>query len=104
MPVENSRRLDSVLIILAGVFWGSMGLFVRRLNTYGFTSFQVVAIRVTLAALCFSCLLLIRDPKGFCISLRDIPLFLGLGVACSKDPDRQAIPLRHQWNECRSGC
>lgn len=68
-----------MLIIIAGVFWGSMGIFVRRLESVGFNSIQIVSIRVTLAALAFSIVLLIKDRKGFRISLRDIPLFLGLG-------------------------
>ena len=69
-----------LLIILAACFWGSMGIFVRKLNTYGFTSIQIVAVRVTLAALVFSLILLIKDRKGFKISPKDIPLFLGLGL------------------------
>ncbi len=68
-----------MLIILAGCFWGSMGIFVRRLGTYGFTSAQIVSIRVTLAAVFFSILLLFRDRSGFRIRLKDVPLFLGLG-------------------------
>ena len=67
------------MIILAGCFWGSMGIFVRRLGTYGFDSIQIVSIRVTLAALIFALILLVKDRSGFKISLRDIPLFLGLG-------------------------
>ncbi len=75
-------RLGTVLILLAGIFWGSMGIFVRRLSAvWGFNSFQIVSIRVTLAAVCFSVILLIRNPKEFRISLRDFPLFLGLGLA-----------------------
>ena len=69
-----------ILIILAACFWGSMGIFVRKLTTYGFTSIQIVAIRVTLAALIFSLFLLIKDRAGFKISPKDIPLFLGLGL------------------------
>ncbi len=69
-----------ILIILAACFWGSMGIFVRKLTTYGFTSIQIVAIRVTLAALIFGLFLLIKDRAGFKISPKDIPLFLGLGL------------------------
>ena len=68
-----------MLIILAGCFWGSMGIFVRRLAEYGFSSMQIVSIRVTLAALIFILVLFIKDRNGFKISARDIPLFLGLG-------------------------
>ena len=76
---HNNRVTGPVMIILAGCFWGSMGIFVRRLNSYGFSSIQIVALRVTLAALIFSLILLIKDRKGFKIRLKDIPLFLGLG-------------------------
>ncbi len=71
--------IGSILIILAGCFWGSMGIFVRKLDTYGFSSIQIVSIRVTLAALIFALVLLIKDHAGFRISFKDIPLFLGLG-------------------------
>ena len=76
---KNKRSIGPLLIILAGCFWGSMGIFVRRLTTFGFSSVQIVAIRVTLAALFFGVLLLIKDRSGFRIALRDLPLFLGLG-------------------------
>ena len=56
-----------------------MGLFVRRLDSFGFSSIQIVSIRVTLAALIFCLLLLVKDPSGFRIAVKDIPLFLGLG-------------------------
>ena len=79
MARGNKAMIGTILIILAGCFWGSMGIFVRRLGTYGFSSIQIVSIRVTLAALIFALVLLIKDRAGFRISLRDIPLFLGLG-------------------------
>ena len=77
---KSIHRYGSVLIILAACFWGSMGIFVRRLGEYGFSSIQIVTIRLTLAALIFSLILLIKDHSGFKISVRDIPLYLGLGL------------------------
>ena len=77
--MTNKRNVGPLLIILAGCFWGSMGIFVRKLTTYGFSSVQIVTIRITLAAVVFAALLLIRNRAGFRISLRDLPLFLGLG-------------------------
>ncbi len=79
MIKNNKAMIGSLLIILAGCFWGSMGIFVRKLAIYGFSSIQIVSIRVTLAAVIFALVLLIKDRAGFKISLRDIPLFLGLG-------------------------
>ena len=79
MEKNNKTVIGTILIIIAGCFWGSMGIFVRRLGIYGFSSIQIVSIRVTLAAVIFALVLFIKDRKGFKISLRDIPLFLGLG-------------------------
>jgi len=80
MEKENKAVIGSMLIIIAGCFWGSMGIFVRRLGTYGFSSIQIVSIRVTLAAVIFALVLFVKDRKGFKISFKDIPLFLGLGL------------------------
>lgn len=80
MAKDNKAIIGSALIIIAGCFWGSMGIFVRRLDTYGFSSIQIVSIRVTIAALIFALVLFVKDRKGFKISFRDIPLFLGLGL------------------------
>ena len=79
MESKCSSKIGTALIILAGCFWGSMGIFVRKLGTYGFSAIQIVSIRITLAALIFSLVLFIKDRRGFKISPKDIPLFLGLG-------------------------
>ena len=85
MDSKSSSKIGTALIILAGCFWGSMGIFVRKLGTYGFSAIQIVSIRITLAALIFSLVLLVKDRRGFKISPKDIPLFLGLeSVEASK--------------------
>ena len=77
---EPSKKFDLILIIIAACFWGSMGVFVRKLTAFGFDSIQTVSIRVTLAAIIFSLFLFIKQRSGFKNSFRDIPLFLGLGL------------------------
>ena len=79
MKTNNKTIIGPVLIILAGCFWGSMGIFVRKLGTYDFDSIQIVSIRLTIAAIFFSLVLFIKERSGFKIAVRDIPLFLGLG-------------------------
>ncbi|MBO4347330.1 MAG: EamA family transporter [Lachnospiraceae bacterium] len=79
MDKHDKKVLGPILIIVAAVFWGTMGIFVRKLGEYGFGSIQIVSIRLTLAAIFFSLVLLIKDRSGFKIRLKDIPLFLGLG-------------------------
>ena len=82
--MEHSESKHSpfgdILIITAGLFWGSMGLFVRHLNALGFTSIQVACLRLVTAGIIFALILLIKEPTGFKIKARDIPLFLALGL------------------------
>lgn len=77
---KNAGALGSALIITAGVFWGSMGIFVRALGRYGFDSIQIVALRLTVAAIVFAALHAALERGQLWISARDIPLFLGLGL------------------------
>ncbi len=80
MEEKKKRNPGPALVILAGCFWGSMGIFVRQLNAFGFSSIQIVTIRLTVAVLAFSLVLLFKNRSGFRIPPRDLPLFLGLGL------------------------
>ena len=80
MDKLTHQKIGPILIIIAASFWGCMGIFVRKLAEFGFNAIQIVSIRITLAALFFSLILFIKNRAGFKISLRDIPLFLGLGI------------------------
>ena len=63
--IPRNRNIGPALIILAGCFWGSMGIFVRKLSSFDFSPIQIVSVRITIAALVFAVLLLIRDRRGF---------------------------------------
>ena len=79
--MEKSKSIiGNILIIIAGLFWGSMGIFVRHLNDLGFSSIQVACLRLVTAGILFALILLIKNRKGFKIEARDIPLFLALGL------------------------
>ncbi len=75
-------KLYSILIIIAGIFWGSMGLFVWALSEYGFDSMQITLIRLVSGAILLVIFVAIYDRNLFKISIRDIPIFLGTGI-CS---------------------
>lgn len=81
MKKQNSLNSGFFLILLAGVLWGGMGLFVRRLSALGFDPLQITAGRLSFAALFFLLLLVLRPAQERCVRLRDLPLFLGLGLA-----------------------
>lgn len=78
---RNIQGLLSVICILAaGALWGMMGIFVRILTAWGFATVQITAMRILAAALSFLIFLLICDRSKLRICLKDIWLFLGMGV------------------------
>jgi len=78
----SMKKFAPVLIVIAGILWGCIGLFVRPLNEKGLSSMDVVALRAYVTLLAMSIFLLIYDRKLFKIKLKDIWCFLGTGI-CS---------------------
>ena len=73
--------LNSIYILLAGIFWGSMGLFVHVLtDTFGFSSIQGEVIRITTGTLILGAFLLIKDRKLFRVNPKDLPLLAANGL------------------------
>ena len=75
------KRLSSILIIIAGVFWGTMGLFVRAFSSMGFTTLQIVAIRMTMGGILLLFLLLMMGKRKYLlVKWRDFPLLFSIGL------------------------
>lgn len=72
---------NSIYIILAGIFWGSMGLFVHVLtDTFGFSSIQGAVIRITTGVVILGIFLLIKDRKLFKVNPKHLPLLAANGL------------------------
>ena len=82
--MKNNSARSALLILLAGALWGTMGIFVRRFNSFGFDAMQVASMRLTAGAVIFIIALALRGGKGFKIAARDIPLFLEKPVCISE--------------------
>ena len=80
MNRKHMPAAGALLILLAGIFWGCMGLFVRRLSACGFSSRQIACLRLSVGALVFLLLMLAKDRRALRIRSKDLPLFLGLGL------------------------
>ncbi|MDR3210028.1 MAG: DMT family transporter [Oscillospiraceae bacterium] len=77
-----AKRLAPLQILLAGALWGTMGLFIHRLDAvFGFTSMQIVFTRAVCSAVLLALVLLTRGFAGFKLRLRDVWCFLGTGLA-----------------------
>lgn len=77
---REGENMAPALVLLAGVLWGIIGLFVRSLNAYGLTSMEIVAVRAIVTALLLFCYLIVFNRKLLKIKIKDIWCFLGTGV------------------------
>ena len=70
-----------ILIILAGVFWGTTGLFVNFLTPVGYSSLNLTAVRAFVAFVCMLGYILLFDRGALRISKRGLLLSIAMGVA-----------------------
>lgn len=78
----NNIKRGELYVIIAGVCWGIIGVFTRRMSSAGFDSIQVTFLRNLVAALELFIVVIIKDKSSLKISFRDIWMFLGTGI-CS---------------------
>lgn len=68
------------LVLMAGILWGMIGLFVRKLNEYGLSSMDIVGVRAVVTAAILFVSLFVFDRDLLKIKLRDLWCFLGTGI------------------------
>lgn len=76
------KKLYFWFIILAGSLWGSTGFFVRWFSNNGISSIQTVIIRASTTVIIIGVYLLFFDRKKLKIYLKDIWLFIVMGICC----------------------
>ena len=68
------------MIIGAGSLWGMLGIFVRSLDAWGFTSMEITCLRSLITFLLILAFLLCYDKKQFAIQKNDLWMFAGSGI------------------------
>lgn len=76
----KDRLLGPIMVILAGICWGVISIFVRRLTGSGLNSFQIMFFRAVTSVLFLAIFFLFKDKKLFKISIKDIWMFIGTGI------------------------
>ena len=74
------KKIVYILPILAGIMFGSVGVFVRTLYGAGFNNATVLFARTLLAAGLLLVCILIQNPKLLKLRLQDLPWILGCGI------------------------
>jgi len=80
MNKGRSQIFPILSILLSGVLWGIISLFIRELNGAGLTAMQICFVRLLIAAPVFLIAGAVFSPHHLKIRLRDIWIFLGTGV------------------------
>ena len=74
------KRLMILIPLIAGIFWGSVPIFVRILTAFGMDDWTILFARVAVATIIMAVFLLIKDRNLLKIHLRDMWLFAGSGI------------------------
>lgn len=75
------KKSALIYIILAGVLWGTSGIFVKYLSPYGVTSLQMTFIRGLVAVICMGIFVLLTDVHTLKTNLKELVLFAGSGFS-----------------------
>ena len=74
------KKIYLILPILAGIMFGSSGIFVRTLTQNGIDQTTLLFLRFSIAIIPLLIAIALTDKKLFKINLSDIPLFLACSV------------------------
>lgn len=74
------KKIYLILPVLAGIMFGSSGIFVRTLTQNGIDPTTLLFLRFSIALIPLSIAIFLTDKKLFKISLSDIPLFLACAI------------------------
>jgi len=75
------KKTAFIYIIIAGILWGTSGIFSSVLSPYGFTPFHLTAIRGTVSLVGIFIYILIKDRKLFKAKPTELLLYLGSGIS-----------------------
>ena len=74
------KKFAPMFVLSAGTLWGVMGVFVRKLGTYGFSPLQIACLRILFGAVLFLLITAVFRRDLLKIQPRDVGLFLGMGL------------------------
>jgi len=79
--VENFfKKYADFSVILAGILWGIIGIFVKSLGDSGLSAFDMMLVRSFFALIIIFIFLFIWDREKLKINLKDIWIFMCLGI------------------------
>lgn len=74
------KKLMWIFPVLSGIFWGSVGVFVRYLKAASMDSFTIVESRVMVAVVILAIWMALYDRKLFQIRIKDLWIFCAASI------------------------
>lgn len=75
------KKTAFIYIVIAGLLWGSSGIFVNFLATFGFSSLQLTFLRSAVSFLVMLLYVLFCDKKQIKVKPKNLLLFFGSGIS-----------------------
>ena len=75
------KKRGFLYIVIAGILWGTSGIFFNLLKPYGFTPLQMTAMRGVVSGLAMVVFTLLTDRSLFRVKGKELVLFIGSGLA-----------------------
>jgi len=75
------KKMGYLLVILAAVLWGTLGIPVNELKESGMTSYEIGVTRSFFGAALIGLFMVFYDRRSFKINLKLLPLLIGVGAA-----------------------
>lgn len=72
--------MGSILVTLAGILWGAMGLFVRGLANLSLSTIEICFVRMIVSTVLLALFLSIYNSRLFKIRVKDLWVFIGTGL------------------------
>ncbi len=81
MKTQASKATKAfILIIIAGILWGTSGIFANYLRPYGFTSLQMTSMRSIVSVTVLAIYIFIKDRTLFKVSRGELLVFILNGI------------------------
>lgn len=76
-------RFSDIFVLIAGMMWGVLGIFVTRLNNIGYTPLEISAMRWIVSAIIIMVFTAVCDIKKLKVAVKDLWIFASIGIFSS---------------------
>lgn len=74
------KHKATISVILAGVLWGVISLFIRKLSAAGLSAQEISLVRMLVSAAVFPAAVALTAPQKLRVAWRDLWMFVGTGI------------------------